>query len=119
MESMVSLEKHVGAVEQKISVIFNSINGLIDYSSKSGGTLISISSDIKELKENLIYKEDLISQLSILHDEIANIINIINENNKEFINSLTVLSERIDMLDKKLLGNNNPETSSKKGIFKR
>jgi hypothetical protein len=115
MESMVSLEKHLGAVEEKISTLFTSINGIMEYSSKSGGTILTISGDIKELKENLIYKDDLITQLSTLHMEISNIMNYMENNNKV---SLEIL-ERLQKLENTLLDNKSPDTSLKKGIFRK
>ena len=113
MESMVALEKHLGAVENKISVLFNSINNIMDYSSKSGAKLINISEDIKELKENLIYKEDLVSQLSVIHDEISNIIRIIETNNKDLSQSILLLNEKIERIDKELEGTKKPRFGKK------
>ena len=113
MESMVALEKHLGAVENKISVLFNSINNIMDYSSKSGAKLINISEDIKELKENLIYKEDLVSQLSVIHDEISNIIKIIETNNKDLSQSILLLNEKIERIDKELEGTKKPRFGKK------
>jgi predicted nucleic acid-binding Zn-ribbon protein len=115
MESMVSLEKHLGAVEEKISTLFTSINNIMEYSSKSGGTILTISGDIKELKENLIYKDDLITQLSTLHMEISNIMNYMENNNKV---SLEIL-ERLQKLESTLSDNKSPDTSLKKGIFRK
>lgn len=113
MESMVALEKHLGSVESKISVLFNSINNIMEYSSKSGGKLINISEDIQELKENLIYKDDLVSQLATLHNEISNIIILIESNNKEITASISLLNEKIERIDKELEGNKKPRFGKK------
>jgi hypothetical protein len=119
MESMVSMEKQLGAVEKKISVIFTSINNIMEYSSKSGSNLLSISADIRELKENLIYKEDLIAQLAIIHDEISEIIKLMNKNNQDIMNTLGEIISRLNNLDEDVHGIKNQESSTKKGIFKR
>lgn len=116
---MVALEKHIGNVESKITVLFNSINNIMGYSAESGQTIINISTDIKELKENLIYKEDLVAQLSVLHEEIGKISNIINKNNIEIFNTLVQLNDKVELLSQELNGIKNPESSKNKGIFRK
>jgi chromosome segregation ATPase len=119
MESMVALEKHVGTVEQKITTIFNSINGIMQYSSKTGETMITMSTDLKELKENIIYREDLISQLAVIHNEISDIIRVLENNNNEITNAISLLTEKIETIDKEILELKSQETQKNKGRFRK
>jgi chromosome segregation ATPase len=119
MESMVALEKHVGTVEQKITTIFNSINGIMQYSSKTGETMITMSTDLKELKENIIYREDLISQLAVIHNEISDIIRVLENNNNEITNAISLLTEKIETIDQEILELKSQETQKNKGRFRK
>jgi chromosome segregation ATPase len=119
MESMVALEKHVGTVEQKITTIFNSINGIMQYSSKTGETMITMSTDLKELKENIIYREDLISQLAVIHNEISDIIRVLENNNNEITNAISLLTEKIEKIDQEILELKSQETQKNKGHFRK
>jgi chromosome segregation ATPase len=119
MESMVALEKHVGTVEQKITTIFNSINGIMQYSSKTGETMITMSTDLKELKENIIYREDLISQLAVIHNEISDIIRVLENNNNEITNAISLLTEKIEKIDQEILELKSQETQKNKGRFRK
>lgn len=102
IESILSLEKNLGNVELKINDLFMAINSLLEFSSKSGNNLIEIQKAVEVLKQNLIYKEDILTQFYTIHEHIERLSSILGEKSTEISSLLISFSDRLDKIEDKI-----------------
>jgi hypothetical protein len=97
-------------VEKKINSIFSSINSILEFSSNSGNTMISIKEDLDLLKENLVFREDIMNQFYAIHENVRNLADVFEKKSVEIF-------DRLDQLESIIEEVNSSDASKKKGRF--
>lgn len=96
MCSLLNTEQHITEIENKLLNIFSSLNNLLEFSSKTGMTIL-------EIKESIPDKNDIIDQFNIVFENFEDLKKLVIYQNEEIKNILLNYSSEVKNLSLKIL----------------